>query len=1067
MMLYGTGNTVVAATNYLTFTLVPNHIIADASSTDITETLYQQLVDMVQQYTKADVMEAKIESLREELLNKLATKADTTSLSDETTRATEAEEAIRGEIQEETTRATTAEQQITTALDGKASTEALGSLDDRVAALEQGDAFDDIISEEVAAEIQRLIQSGQIGEMSLGDGTLQRVKVDSAFEATLVKADTAMQPSVYDPTNKAQDIFAYTDTAVANYIPYTVTVVNTLPQVGVDRTFYLVPKESGNGYDKWWYVNDENNNKVWDSFSGSSTLVVTELPAVGDPDSDYILKSGNEYSYYKYIDNGWRLIAGSSAEILTVPTVIQDPENGYTKFTFGVGAPPAEMANGENFSKGLVYLDVKTMEYYGISMVEEVPEDPEEEGSFAIEWDDPIALVPTPSRLKDYYVQDDSATWNQFRYLGDTVKFVQIGSSAYTRSEIDAKIAAINQMITEAIASVTAEILPDAAGVYIFGEGAPSSDLILESNETYLDVTTMTTYQLVTEDETSSWQVDTHLVEDPVGTKDYFIKDKYGNYCHFIYISNDHVFSQVGTNTYTREEIDQKIFTLNNTISQYGTSIQTNTDNILSLGQTVGKLRSDVDAIDTEGNSYYHTITKDEETGVYTFTLYEVDGDQETVASQSPLPATGGGGGQTAVTTLVVDKVTASPLIITTNDSAIIEIDYSSTDEDGETYGATYQWKSGNTIIQSGQIINQGRFTFDLTDYCVIGTQKFSLIVTDEAGSTVLKSWTIQKVDIRIESNFSDRYTVDIGKTASFTYTPFGAVNKTIHFKLDGQEETLTTTASGTLMSYNVPAQTHGAHLLDSWITATVNGVDIETNHIYKDIIWYNPAQGNDAVIGCIYRYDYYGKVTARQYDTTAIVYNVFDPSTSYPTVKRYVDDELVGTDTVSQSQNIWNFQSDDIGTHELKIVVRNTTVIIKVEITELGIDVSPVTGGLEIDFNPIGITNNSEDRIWSNDNYRMTVSDNFDWANGGYKTDENGDSYFLIKAGTNIEFNYEMFGGGLTGNPSITGSEMKIVFMTENVQDANAVWLSNVESVTTENEVEGQTVSVTTNVGI
>lgn len=171
----------------------------------------------------------------------------------------------------------------------------------------------------------------------------------------------------------------------------------------------------------------------------------------------------------------------------------------------------------------------------------------------------------------------------------------------------------------------------------------------------------------------------------------------------------------------------------------------------------------------------------------------------------------------------------------------------------------------------------------------------------------------------------------------------------------------------------------------------------------------------------------------------------------------------MVGTDTLSESQSTWNYQSDDIGEHTLKIVCRNTTVTIIVNIVELGIDVSPITGGLEIDFNPVGITNSSENRIWANENYKMSVSDNFDWANGGYKTDENGDSYFLVKAGTSIAFDYLMFSGGLTANPSINGAEMKIVFMTENVQDANAVWLSNVETSVS----ESNGVTTKTNVGI
>jgi len=160
----------------------------------------------------------------------------------------------------------------------------------------------------------------------------------------------------------------------------------------------------------------------------------------------------------------------------------------------------------------------------------------------------------------------------------------------------------------------------------------------------------------------------------------------------------------------------------------------------------------------------------------------------------------------------------------------------------------------------------------------------------------------------------------------------------------------------------------------------------------------------------------------------------VYDPSTNFPVVNRYVDGVLVSVDTLQQPQSVWNYKSDDVGDHTLILECGNTQVTIIMTITELGIDVSPVTGGLEIDFNPSGITNNSANRIWSNDYYHMAVSNNFDWANGGYKFDENGDDYFLIKAGTFITFDYEMFSGGIERNPSVHGAEMKIVFMIENV---------------------------------
>lgn len=49
MLLYGTGGDIIATTNSVKLKIAENPIIHDASSTEITQTLYQQLVNMVQE----------------------------------------------------------------------------------------------------------------------------------------------------------------------------------------------------------------------------------------------------------------------------------------------------------------------------------------------------------------------------------------------------------------------------------------------------------------------------------------------------------------------------------------------------------------------------------------------------------------------------------------------------------------------------------------------------------------------------------------------------------------------------------------------------------------------------------------------------------------------------------------------------------------------------------------------------------------------------------------------------------------------------------------------------------
>lgn len=902
MMLYGSGGEVIGTTNYITFTIDKNILISDASSTDISESLYQQLVTKINALSSwngqsvSDLVEADKELQRQ--INQKAKQSD---------------------LEAEVTRAQTAEKKNADAIMLKASQSSVDELSQKVTQLENNEVIAEKISQAVNLEMDRYLTSGKLASMTITDGSIARTKVDSNFEQTLAKADTAMQPSVYDPNGRNVDVYSYaqskadsvqknvdavkdeivksyklTDTLtytnlsdtiqgavtlartyaqalLADYKAFTIKIVDELPNAGESMTFYLLPNKSKTGYDKYWWITDDEGNQKWDVFGSSTTLVVDSLDSVTpDADTDYILKENGGYLYYKYIDGEWRVIAGSLAYVSsTLPDI--DQGNAYT----------------------------------------------------------------------DYYVTDQES----------------------------------------------------------------------------------------------------------------------GSYIHYRFING--AYRVIGGNSYTKDQMDAILAPVKESVEANAQNIESNVTNLSSLSKTVDKIRSDVDNIDTEGYSYYHTVTQDDNQN-YVLTLYQVKGSNEEIASQTMLPAGGGGGGGTVTTTLTVERVTPSPLIITTTDSAVIEIDFSSTDADGETIDATYTWKSGSTVLMSGSL-TQGRNSFDLSEYVSVGTQKFTLTVTDEGGSTVVKSWTVQKVDIRIESTFNDRYTTAVGRSVSFSYTPYGSVAKTVHFKLDGVEDTVTTSSSGTLQSYTIPAKPHGAHLLEVWITATVNNTQVETAHLYRDIIWYDESEEDGsykpAVIGCIYRTDYYGVLKARQYDTTPIIYNVYDPSTNYPVVKRYEDDVLISTDTISSSQNVWNYQSSKVGTHTLKLVCRDTTVTIKVEIAELGIDVSPVIGNLEVDFNPTGITNSSADREWHNDKYKFTVSDNFDWSGGGYKTDEKGDTYFLIKAGTSITLDYNMFSGGLNANPSVNGAEMKVIFMVENVQDANAVWMSNVE--TTVNENTGATVNM------
>ena len=467
--------------------------------------------------------------------------------------------------------------------------------------------------------------------------------------------------------------------------------------------------------------------------------------------------------------------------------------------------------------------------------------------------------------------------------------------------------------------------------------------------------------------------------------------------------------------------------------------IEANKGNITTLGTKVGELETTVSGIDQSPRVTYEA-TYDEE---FKFTLWETEGDGDPVAKSQFVIQGGGGGGSTS-SVLKIEYITKTPLVATINDKILIKYNFSGTDSSGDQVmeGAA-TWKINNTVVATSTALS-GENEFDITNYISLGTQKVTLVITDDAGSLVTKSWSVQKIDVRLESSFNDTLTYPIG-TINFDYTPHGAISKEVHFILDGEEiGTVTTSASGIPMGYTLPAQEHGTHLLEVYMTATVNNNTIESNHVFKDIIWYDSAS-DVPVIGTVSQ-----EFTAKQYGTTNILYTVYDPKTETPTVTLYVDGNEISARQMDSATDTWQFKATEKGTYTLEIKCRDVVKTLIATIEELDIKIEPVTTGLVVDFEPTGKTNSDKDREWTNGTYSMKVSDNFDWVQGGYQFDENGDQYFCIKAGTSVELDYQLFADDAKRN----GKEMKLIFKTTNVQAPDAKFLTCVDNTTETNHI-------------
>ena len=521
--------------------------------------------------------------------------------------------------------------------------------------------------------------------------------------------------------------------------------------------------------------------------------------------------------------------------------------------------------------------------------------------------------------------------------------------------------------------------------------------------------------------------------------------------------------------TYNKDEIDEALGNVSVDLTGYATekfvtdktdilsgSISDNADSITGINSAITTINQTIESIDKSPRVTYKATYGDVElddgtTAEYMFTLWKNEGDGDEVQDRFQIMGGGGSGGGSVMLRIAYVEGYTTPLVSTVDERVIVKYNFSGEDSAGDTnLDGVASWKVGNRVVATEDVAT-GECEFDLTDYVVVGDNKVVLTITHATGAVATKAWTVKVVDVRLESNFDDAKKNNANESVVFPFTPYGGVNKTVHFLLDGKEigtKVSSAASAGLSDSYTISAKEHGTHLFEVYMTADINGKTVESNHIVKDIIWYDESS-DVSVIGCTQQ-----EFTVRQHESKNIDFTVYDPSTETPSVSlraTYVNEngetveEYSSNITMSSNTATWQYKTDVIGEHVLTITCKDTVKTLKANVVELGIEVSPITTGLVFDFNPIGRSNNDENRLWYDGNIVMTVSDNFDWINGGYQIDENGDQCFCIKAGTSAEINYELFGDDAKSN----GKQMKLIFRTENVSDSNTTFLSCVSDAT------------------
>lgn len=612
-------------------------------------------------------------------------------------------------------------------------------------------------------------------------------------------------------------------------------------------------------------------------------------------------------------------------------------------------------------------------------------------------------------------------------------------------------------------------------------------------------------------------------IEGEIGNEytDYYVKN---GEIYFHYRWDGTNFVMVGSDSYDKTEIDAKLANINtyvnstfatkNELTPVNNSILANAEkiaeaesNINQINNILANMKGDNDQLIVqydEIGSVLHLYERDEN-GDITIT----EGDQEIKVNEisNTIIVGGGGSGGSLVSTikmyLRVDGEQSrkirygNPVSLHYNLSTLKNTGMQ--DDNGKDIWEENTIPGDITISLYRDNVYQTHFTlkkttvgvfsysFDVSDYVLLGGHTYTLKASyveylgDGSETVTVRApdcnWSIEAVNLQL-TDLPDTIWETTPKYGNDTFyvTPVGDLEKTIYFKIDNNEPvTKVTKLNGTAIPYTIPKQSHGVHTLKIWCEGFIGEDKISTD-VYEYVLMFVENGNNTPIIRIK------APTTLEQYSSANIYYNVLDPLNEIINLVTIYDEDgtvLSSVENITSAEKFYEFKPLIAKTKTITIKYKEKTASVTIEVTEFPYEINPVVGDLMVDFVPTGRTNSDTDYdVFKNNAYTTSTDDetgeeirteipvkwelspNFDWINGGWKTDANGDTYFCVKAGTSVDINYNLFGtNGVVAKQDAnglytvagTGKEFKLIFKTTNVAKRDATWLQCIDTADNE----------------
>ncbi len=488
-----------------------------------------------------------------------------------------------------------------------------------------------------------------------------------------------------------------------------------------------------------------------------------------------------------------------------------------------------------------------------------------------------------------------------------------------------------------------------------------------------------------------------------------------------------------------------------------------------------------VDGVDDDGNDAQYLVLYDKDRNEVCRTTFNVNVTSTAAGDTVKLI----NNVSSAMTIAAGDPVTLSYTVRVLDSSSDIVADTVSIRYtiDNKVYGYTTVASGGTGILEltsgEGGILAPG-------DHTIV------VKATDSQGNSRSITYSVTVINLTVSSTFDNSSPfIAANMSTNGVVFPFkpqgGTINKIIHLELDGTEvETLSTFRYNTEMSYTFTNLTHGHHVIRCWLTATLNGGDIDSNILRYDFL-YVRAAGSSIIMAADLEegtadlssspFVITPGTTLTQGEILNISYLLYNPSSERCNLRYGIEykgeNEITGNETwfsyytsptltVDQTQHTLTIRDYPSGTIRIRFYATAEeetswfgaairTFYLEVEAGDLQLAISQTNLALfmsaESRSNDETASSVNEWRDRVNNNVAATLT-GFDWKTNGWIQDRSGNVALKVSGGATVNIPFYPF----LISPIATGAygmTIELEFMTDEVSDPDAVLLSCVSPET------------------